>query len=44
MAGEYLMQVTGGKAHVGLLEGIPGHETGDSRLRASTTRSRTPPA
>ena len=33
MAGEYLVQVTGGKARVGLLEGIPGHETGDSRLK-----------
>jgi ribose transport system substrate-binding protein len=33
VAGEYLVQVTGGKAHVGLLEGIPGHETGDSRLK-----------
>ena len=26
-------QATGGKAKVGILEGIPGHETGDSRLR-----------
>ena len=33
LAGEHLMKVTGGKAHVGILEGIPGHETGDSRLR-----------
>jgi ribose transport system substrate-binding protein len=33
VAGEYLIKVTGGKAHVGLLEGIPGHETGDSRLK-----------
>jgi ribose transport system substrate-binding protein len=33
VAGEYLIQVTGGKAQVGLLEGIPGHETGDSRLK-----------
>jgi len=33
LAGEYLVKVTGGKAHVGILEGIPGHETGDSRLR-----------
>ena len=33
MAGEYLAQATGGKAHVAVLEGIPGHETGDSRLR-----------
>src|SRR3954464_3681264 len=33
LAGEYLVKTTGGKAHVGILEGIPGHETGDSRLR-----------
>jgi ribose transport system substrate-binding protein len=33
VAGEYLLRVTGGKAQVGLLEGIPGHETGDSRLK-----------
>jgi ribose transport system substrate-binding protein len=33
LAGEYLAKVTGGRARVGILEGIPGHETGDSRLR-----------
>jgi ribose transport system substrate-binding protein len=33
IAGGYLVKATGGKAHVGILEGIPGHETGDSRLR-----------
>ena len=33
LAGEYLVKATGGQAHVGILEGIPGHETGDSRLR-----------
>jgi ribose transport system substrate-binding protein len=33
LAGEYLIKVTGGNAHVGILEGIPGHETGDSRMR-----------
>jgi ribose transport system substrate-binding protein len=33
VAGQHLVQVTGGQAHVGLLEGIPGHETGDSRLK-----------
>ena len=33
LAGEHLLKVTGGKARVGILEGIPGHETGDSRLR-----------
>ena len=33
LAGEYALEITGGKARVGILEGIPGHETGDSRLR-----------
>jgi ribose transport system substrate-binding protein len=33
LAGDYLGKVSGGKGRVGILEGIPGHETGDSRLR-----------
>jgi len=33
LAGEFMVKATGGKAHVAILEGIPGHETGDSRLR-----------
>ena len=33
LAGEHLAKITGGKARVAVLEGIPGHETGDSRLR-----------
>jgi ribose transport system substrate-binding protein len=33
IAAEYVVKVTGGKARIGILEGIPGHETGDSRLR-----------
>ena len=33
IAGEYLAKVTSGSARVAVLEGIPGHETGDSRLR-----------
>jgi len=33
LAGEYLVKVSGGKARVAILEGIPGHETGDSRMR-----------
>jgi ribose transport system substrate-binding protein len=33
LAGEYAVTVTGRKARIGILEGIPGHETGDSRLR-----------
>ena len=31
LAGDYLVKVSGGKARVGILEGIPGHETGDSQ-------------
>jgi ribose transport system substrate-binding protein len=31
--GEHLVEVSGGNARVALLEGIPGHETGDSRVR-----------
>jgi len=33
IAGEYLTRVSGGNAKIAILEGIPGHETGDSRLR-----------
>jgi ribose transport system substrate-binding protein len=33
VAGRYLVEATGGTAQVAILEGIPGHETGDSRLR-----------
>ena len=33
LAGAHVVKATGGKARVGILEGIPGHETGDSRLR-----------
>jgi ribose transport system substrate-binding protein len=33
MAGDYLAKSAAGKARIGVLEGIPGHETGDSRLR-----------
>jgi ribose transport system substrate-binding protein len=33
IAGEHLARVSGGKGQVAILEGIPGHETGDSRLR-----------
>ncbi|CAN5325614.1 ribose ABC transporter substrate-binding protein RbsB [soil metagenome] len=32
-AGEYIAKRLGGKGKVAVLEGIPGHETGDSRLR-----------
>jgi ribose transport system substrate-binding protein len=33
LAGQHLVAATGGKATVAVLEGIPGHETGDSRMR-----------
>ncbi len=33
LAGEYMVKASGGTAKVAILEGIPGHETGDSRLR-----------
>jgi len=33
LAGKYLATQLGGRGHVAILEGIPGHETGDSRLR-----------
>jgi ribose transport system substrate-binding protein len=33
LAGQFLVQSTDGHAKVAILEGIPGHETGDSRLR-----------
>ena len=31
--GDYLVKASGGRARVAILEGIPGHETGDSRVR-----------
>jgi ribose transport system substrate-binding protein len=33
LAGEYIAKRLGGRGKVAVLEGIPGHETGDSRLR-----------
>src|SRR5919199_2004370 len=33
LAGEFIIKQLGGKGKVAVLEGIPGHETGDSRLR-----------
>jgi ribose transport system substrate-binding protein len=33
LIGEYLVKASGGTAAVAVLEGIPGHETGDSRIR-----------
>jgi len=33
LIGEYLVKVSGGRSKVAVLEGIPGHETGDSRIK-----------
>jgi ribose transport system substrate-binding protein len=33
LAGEHAVAISGGKARIGILEGVPGHETGDSRVR-----------
>ena len=33
IAGRHLIEITGGRATVALLEGIPGHQTGDARLQ-----------
>jgi ribose transport system substrate-binding protein len=33
LAGQYAVKATGGNAKIGVLEGIPGHETADSRNR-----------
>lgn len=33
IAGEYVVKALNGKGKVAILEGIPGHETGDARLR-----------
>jgi ribose transport system substrate-binding protein len=33
LAGEFIVKKLGGSAKVAVLEGIPGHETGDSRLK-----------
>jgi ribose transport system substrate-binding protein len=43
LAGEHAIKVTGGTARVGILEGIPGHETGDSRLRGFRDAMKTAP-
>lgn len=33
LIGEYLVKASGGTSKVAILEGIPGHETGDSRIK-----------
>lgn len=43
VAGAELILVTKGRANVALLEGIPGHDTGDSRLRGFKDATRDTP-
>ena len=33
IAGQYIAEKLGGKGNIAILEGVPGHETGDTRLR-----------
>jgi ribose transport system substrate-binding protein len=44
LAGEFLARRLGGKGKVAVLEGIPGHETGDSRLKGFREAIRATPA
>lgn len=43
LAGEFVVKKLGGKGQVAILEGIPGHETGDSRLKGFHTAVDTQP-
>jgi ribose transport system substrate-binding protein len=43
IAGQYLVKVSGGTARVGVLEGIPGHQTGDARLQGFREAIRSAP-
>ena len=43
IAGDFVVKMSGGRARVGILEGIPGHETGDSRLRGFRDGVKTSP-
>lgn len=43
LIGEYLVTASGGKAKVAVLEGIPGHETGDSRIKGFREAIKTAP-
>lgn len=43
LMGEHLVKVTGGRAKVAILEGIPGHETADSRIRGFREAVQTSP-
>ena len=44
IAGRYLAQLTNGSANVALLEGIPGHQTGDARLKGFKEAIQSSPA
>jgi len=44
LAGEHAITISGGRARVAILEGIPGHETGDSRLRGFRDALKATPA
>ena len=44
IAATFIVDATKGKANVAVLEGIPGHETGDSRLRGFRDRIKETPA
>jgi ribose transport system substrate-binding protein len=43
IAGQYLVKASGGAAKIGILEGIPGHQTGDARLRGFRDAIRSAP-
>jgi ribose transport system substrate-binding protein len=43
IAGAYLVKTSGGRAKVALLEGIPGHQTGDARLQGFRDAIRSAP-
>ena len=43
IAGRYLVDASGGSARLALLEGIPGHQTGDARLRGFLDAIRSAP-
>ena len=43
IAGQYLVDASGGSARLALLEGIPGHQTGDARLRGFLDAIRSAP-
>jgi ribose transport system substrate-binding protein len=44
LAGEYLVKASGGRARVAILEGIPGHDTGDQRVRGFRDAVKAAPA